>query len=711
MKPSDQKEIPVERLVDWPNPPTINDLLHDYDQAKVDAAEQILKIDKWLDLLHVRNGAKFNSGNKNKSSVQPKLIRKQAEWRYCSLSQPFITTQDLFKVSPATWADKKAAEQNQLILNYQFSNSINKVKFIGELVRTLVDEGTVFLRVGWVYEDEPVIKKRPLYRVDPINDSQALEEFSSMAEMAQQEPERFSQEVDPAVQMAIQQFMKTGQAAVYTQVGEEEYEDVNVIRNEPTLEVCDYRNLVCDPTCNGDLSKARFVIYSYETSVGDLRKDARNKNLDHIEIDANSVLNSPDKLVNNSSTFAFKDNERKKIVCREYWGFWDYDGSGIPKPFVAAWVGKTLIRMDKIPFPDNELPFINIQYMPVRKSLYGEPDSELLADNQAIIGAVTRGMVDIMARSANGQTGILRGALDVTNRRKYDKGADYEFNSIGAHPRDMFYMHTYPEIPNSAQFMLSYHNADAESLTGVKNFSEGISANAFGDVAAGIRGVLDASSKREMDILNRVADGIIQAGKKIIAMNAEFLSDEEVIRITDDEFVTINREELGGKFDLKLSISTAEQDNKKAQDLAFVLQTVTSTMGPDLAKLILADIARLQKMPDLAKKLEEYTPQVDPVQQELAQLEVELKKKQLEEIQARIISLTAQAELTTAKTDTEEYVQQDLNASTDLKTLDFVEQESGVKQERELQKQGEQAKANAKLEVVKHQLSKNSPEA
>ena len=41
-----------------------------------------------------------------------------------------------------------------------------------------------------------------------------------------------------------------------------------------------------------------------------------------------------------------------------------------------------------------------------------------------------------------------------------------------------------------------------------------------------------------------------------------------------------------------------------------------------------------------------------------------------------------------------------LNSDADLKNLDFVEQESGVKQERDLQKSGEQARSNMDLKAM-----------
>jgi hypothetical protein len=506
---------------------------------------------------------------------------------------------------------------------------------------------------------------------------------------------------------ALHLSMESGQVLTPVEAGTEEYTETVVVRNCPTLEICNYRNIVIDPSCGGDFTKARFVVYSFETSMDELTRDGKYSNLDQINITNSTILGSPDHGSSDNNSFNFNDEPRKKFVAHEYWGYWDIDGNGVVKPIVAAWVGDTLIRMDENPFPDQALPFVVVPYLPVRKSIYGEPDGELLEDNQKIIGAVTRGMIDILGKSANGQTGARKDALDVTNKRRFDKGQDYEFNA-NVDPRQAFFMHTYPEIPNSAQIMLQLQNAEAESLTGVKAFNNGISGQALGDTATGIRGALDAASKRELGILRRLADGITQIGRKFIAMNAEFLSEEEVIRITNEDFVQVRRDDLAGNFDLKLSISTAEEDNQKAQELAFMLQTMGNSMDPSMSQMILSDIARLRKMPELAKRIEEYQPQPDPFQQQMQQLELQKVQAEIAELQSRAMENQAQAILDQAKAGTEQVKSGNVQADTDLKNLDFVEQESGVKQERDLQKQGEQAKANAKLEMVKSALAQQA---
>jgi len=237
-------------------------------------------------------------------------------------------------------------------------------------------------------------------------------------------------------------------------------------------------------------------------------------------------------------------------------------------------------------------------------------------------------------------------------------------------------MGKYPEIPNSALNFIQYINADSESLSGVKAFSSGITGDGLGATATGARGALDAAGKRELGILRRLAKGIIELGKKTVAMNAEFLNDEEIIRITNGEFVSIKREALAGDFDLTLSISTVEADAAKAKDLAFMLQTGQQTMDPAEVRIIRAEIARLQKMPALAKTIEEYEPTPDPQAQERAALEIELLKAQVANEQAKGDENRIDIELKKAKT-------RDLNSKSDLSDLTFLDKNSGAEREHE----------------------------
>ena len=691
-----------KKLTTWAKEPTVSQLRQDLLDAKSAHDAHVGNVKRWLDNLQAKNVAGFKK-TPGRSSIIPKLIRKQAEWRYAALSEPFLSTDDLFNVLPMTYEDRNSALQNGLVLNNQINTQLHKTKFIDEYVRAAVNEGSVIVRVGWEYltEKQTVTVPQIEYRAAP----QAMPMMQQLDQLQQTSPQEYQNQEAELLQ-AHALYRQHGVPYLPVVVGEQEEEIEKVLVNRPTLKVCDHRNVIVDPSCEGDMPNAKFVIYGFETSLSELRKAGLYTNLDRINVDGSSPLSQPDYSSVDESNFNFSDESRKRIVAYEYWGFWDIDGSGITKPIVATFVNNTMIRLAENPYPDQAIPFVIVPYLPVAKSVYGEPDGELLEDNQKIVGAVTRGMIDILGRSANGQIGIRKDALDVTNRRKFERGMDYEFNT-NVDPRQAIFMHTYPEIPQSVQFMLGMQNAEAESLTGVKAFNNGISGQGLGDTAASVRGALDASSKRELGILRRLADGMIQIGRKIIAMNAEFLSEEEVVRVTNEQFVTVRRDDLAGNFDLRLTISTAEEDNQKAQELAFMLQTLGPNEDPKIRTMVLADICRLRKMPDLAQRLEAYQPQPDPLVQEKAQLEIELLKAQIANERAKAMSYQASAQLDQAKVGTEQAQARQLHSNSDLKDLDYVEQESGVKQERDLQKQRQQAEANTRMKVTE-QLIKHA---
>ncbi len=680
---------------EWKKPPTVAELKKDYTDAQATHDAHVAKVTVWLDNLNITGKAK-RPKKKGRSSLTPKVIRKQAEWRYAALSEPFLSTDDIFNTAPETAEDKKAAVQNGLILNNQFNTKIDKVGFIDEFIRTVVDEGTVVVRVGWQFEEEKFEVELPAYEYHISADPNA----GQMLQQAEQNPSLASEEMIQALALSQQH----GKPILPVQVGTKVGTDTKTISNHPTIEVCDYRNVIIDPMAKGEVEKANFIIYQFETSLAELSKDPRYKNLDKINKETNSILNESDSDVE-SGSFNYTDNARKKFIAYEYWGNIAVDGEDETTltPIVATWVGDVMIRLEQNPFPDQQHPFVSVQYLPVRKSNYGEPDGELILENQQIIGATTRGIIDTMGRSANAQQGIRKDALDVTNRRLFDKGMDYEYNGQ-SDPRLLFHTHQYPEIPQSAQWMIATQNADAESLTGVKAFSggSGISGTALGDSVGGIKSALDATAKRELGILRRISAGMKKIARKFISMNSEFLSDIEVIRVTNELFVEVRKDDLAGKMDIKLTISTPEADNAKAEELAFLLQTTGQTMGPDFTRIILADIARLRKMPDMAQRIEDFVPQPDPLEVKKQQLEVALLEAQIRTEQSKAVENQANAILDQAKAA-------DLGSTKDLKDLQFVETESGVTQERELEKGLVQAKGNIALERVKQQSQKNNP--
>ena len=690
------------KLATWKNAPTLSDLKADLDAARSHHAAHVADVSDWIDQFNCE-GKHAPIKRKGYSSVQPKIIRKQIEWRAAGLIEPLLSDLNLFKVRPRTYADIQAAFENGLVLNYQFQNQLDKVNFLDTYVRTAITEGTAIVKVAWKYEERKEKTKGRILKAVPATSVKDVQMLQQAIEMEQASPEHFAK-LDPMLKASVDASIERGEPVIVEDGGEQDVEIVKVIHNKPDLTVCDYRNVIIDPTCGNEFEKANFLVHSFEASKSDLERAGIYTNIDKIVIEENTE--SASHHVKGDTSFRFQDEPRKKFTVYEYWGYWDIDDSGITVPIVAAWVGDTMIRLEHNPYPDHAIPFVVVPYLPVKDSVYGEPDAVLLEDHQKLIGALTRGMVDSMARSANAQRGIRKDMLDPIQRRKFENGDDYEFNPT-TDPRQGLIEHQFPELPASTFNMLMMLNNDVDALSGIKSFTDGMSGSSLGNTASGITGVLTAQSKREISILNRISSGLVKIARKVLAMNGEFLADEEVIRITDEDMVNINRENLKGMFDVTMSINTADTDNMKAQELAFMLQTMGQTLPFDITKIILADIAELRKMPDLAKSLRTYAPEPDPVQQmqqQMAMQKLQLENQKLameiQEIQATIGKIAGQTMNFQGNAAAHNAKVQNIQANTAKIVQEIQDQASGTQHQRMLEQARAATEAATKRDIL-----------
>jgi len=684
-----------KKLTDWANEPTVEVLRADLEAAKTVQTTQVSRIKHWRDLLEITGSAKPPKV-KGRSAMQPKLIRKQAEWRYAALSEPFLSSNKLFDVKPVSYEDANAARQNELVLNWQFRTKLNRVRFIDQYIRACVDDGTVIVRLGWLRQTEQVKEQVPVWEIYPVQDENQQQSLEQAAQLKRENPRAFKEASGPDIQQAIEIFETTGQATMPIQVGVTEVEVEHVLMNQPTVQVLNPTNVYIDPSCDGDFEQALFVIYSFETNKAELLKEPhRYHNLDAVNWAA-SVVGDADHHYSFNDARNVQGVARKKVVAYEYWGYYDIHNTGKLEPVVITWIGSTIVRMELNPFPDGKPPFVVVPYLPVKRSVYGEPDAEMLEENQKVLGAVTRGMIDLLGRSANAQHGFAKNMLDALNRRRYEDGQDYEFNPHVNPMGGGMIEHKYPEIPNSALTLLGMQNQEAESLTGIKAFHGGLSGNAYGNVATGIKGMIDAAGKREMGILRRLAQGMVEIGTKIVAMNGEFLSEEEVIRVTNEEFIPVKREELKGNFDLEIDISTAEIDENKAQDLGFMLQTIGPNMDMEIRNIILAEIATYKRMPDLAQKIRTYQPEPSPQEQELAQIELEKARKELVKLDAEIAWNQARSDLAAAQAA--------------ALGVDITQKADGTRHMQDIEKQQAQARGNQSLQITKALTKSRKPD-
>lgn len=694
-----EKDVQVTKLVDWDNPPSLRTLKQDYEQSRTHTMDQVNLVREWLDA-YKAEGTYAAPDIKGRSKMVMKLVRKQVEWRCPSLTEPFLSSPKLFEVQPRTFEDKEAAKQNELILNYQFKTKLGSVKLMDDIVRTAATEGTAIVKSSWIYKEDVYNETDTEYEVQAVQDPVREQELTELIQQVSEDPSILDQ-LDEATQLAVTGSLEQGALIDYIKIKDIPVENRKVKLNHPNAELCDIEDIFVDPTCKGDFKKAKFIVERFDTCLADLKEDGRYQNLDTLEEEVNR--NEQNTRTEPTKYFQFNDVARKNLEAFEYWGYYDIDGTGTLHSFVATWVGKTLIRMERNPYPDNGLPYTFIPLIPTKNSLYGEPDAELIKENQQIMSATIRGAVDLFARSANGQTGYAKGFLDQTNLKRFNEGKNYTFNT-GMDPRAAMHTHSFNEIPSSVFNLLGYLTNDAESFSGVKAFSQGISGDALGKTVGAAKGALDATAKRDASILRRLAEGLVDIAYKFQTMNALFLTENDVIRLTNSEFVQVDSDNLSGDFDLVIDISTAEADQQKSNDLGFLLQTGQGHFPFEFTQQILAEIARLKKLPHLEQFITTYQPQPDPVQEKLKELEVAKIEAEIAEIHARTAEMQAKAQVNMAEVGVRHARATNTESITDKNVIQTYKDANGITQEEKLQLEEVKQRNKAADDLRKHDL-------
>ena len=699
------------KLTSWKNEPTFDDLETDRTNS---AHFQTTNRENLLRYEEIRNGGKeIEKVKPGKSTTRPLLVRKQNEYKYAALEDAILGTQDLFDIKGVGPEDHKSAEQNQILLNYQFRHKIKIDKLVEEIVRTDVDEGSVICKVGWKTEYGIGIEQeeRPVY----ASPEESYDMMVEMVKAGQMSPEE------------MQAMLETGEPM---QKGTElvDVEVEKLIVNHPTIEVRNSANIIIDTTCEGDIEKAQFLIEEYPISFSELKKqeykeeeiEVKTVGPDGVEvikkdIKSRGIYKNLKFIDKNKEEYQYSEYEgesarnsklsgksRVKLKAYDYWGFWDINDDGNTVPIVATWVGGVLVRLEENPFGHKKIPYVIAKYMPVKREVMGEPDAVLLEENQEAVGKTTRAIQDIMALDAVNQEFIDETFFpSPVERENYRLGKTVFFRS-GMNPKNAIFKNNVNPVNPIALQWINAQIQDAEAMSGTtlnNNSTNGISVNAQ-------KRIDSSNSKRDASVLRRITSMLVDAARLVIAMNAEFMSEEEIVRNTNQEYVKINRDDLSGAHDITIDIQTPETNNAIAQDLAMVLQTGQQTMSPELSKKIWARILKLKGQYDLAREFENYQPQPDPKQQELMdmqieeqRLKIEKAKKDIEEVDSRIherISRVVENEKDVENKQSQNLLRQQqaaesaartrkLESEADMLDKDFVEHTTGAKRARELE--------------------------
>jgi len=201
------------------------------------------------------------------------------------------------------------------------------------------------------------------------------------------------------------------------------------------------------------------------------------------------------------------------------------------------------------------------------------------------------------------------------------------------------------------------------------------------------------SQIRLLDITNNIIYGLKQIFIKWLMMSMDYLSDEEIDKITginipeakvketmklkqkfqvdqlpqdtQNKVMMLIMQEVEDifnkkdiKYDIDIKVGTDGLTQIKIQQINMLMQQLaplsqTGAVPPDAIKGLLSKLCELMEFPQLAKTIKEYQPQPDPMQQQMAQLQMAQMKANVDKESSLAQANIARAKATEIKAQKE----------------------------------------------------------
>jgi len=608
----------------------LSNLKQDFEDSKNSKSllnDKIVKYKKYY------NGEPLGNEKEGKSKFVSKDIKKLLKWQLPIILEPFVNTTEIVKCEGTDAIGEQKAPIISKYLNLLYNKKFDKYNFIKKSIKLLQRETTVVVRTGWKFKTKNIIVDTPMGQIE--------------------------QEVP--------------------------------IVNEPTQRICKLEDIFIDPTADNTngFGSPDFIIYRYDTTISNLRENVPYFNKSSIEKIAQEKIN--DKLYSDTALgsqrnleqiengidndFISSDVSREKVTVYEYWGKYDINQDGIAEDIVCVWVNDTIIKLEDNPYPDNEIPFIICNFDPEPFEMYGESAIDDLIDNSHLKTLVYRGIIENLASANIGQKGIQKGALDSINMKRFIQGNNFEYNN---NFNGEIWQATYNQLGSMPFEVMNMLDNENQMLSGVT--AQAIGEHTGGMSATESSNLESATQRRMLDLVRNIAENLIRPlMKKWLAYSSEFVSQQEFAEMVGSNSQELQDLDLTKDYHYNMLVTTQGIDDKKAQQLAFLLQTSQQSQDPEISKMLYVKLLKLNKMFIEAKQLESYQPQPNPIQQQEQTLSLKQLEAQVQETIAKIEHLKADTQLKQSKS----YETKTKGESTDLEN---IHKASGINHANDLEK-------------------------
>ena len=216
----------------------------------------------------------------------------------------------------------------------------------------------------------------------------------------------------------------------------------------------------------GDVSTWRYVEHVTEKTRGELA--ALGYDPDEINwASEHSLQFNQERIARNPASTTYGD-DAKRVMYRECWVRYDYDGDGIEELLRVCMAGRDLLHVE----PTDEIPFAVFCPDPEPHTFFGLSEADKTMDLQEQKSFVLRNMFDSLAQSIHPRVYVVEGQVNMGDVLNNEVGAVVRGRAPGmVQPLDM------PFVGQQAFPVLEYLDAVKERRTGLNMASQGLDAD------------------------------------------------------------------------------------------------------------------------------------------------------------------------------------------------------------------------------------------
>jgi len=378
-----------------------------------------------------------------------------------------------------------------------------------------------------------------------------------------------------------------------------------------TVSVVPFESVIPDAAAY-DMKDLRFIIHRRRVTVGTILDNPiwfgshTAEELAVISPSTNTEY-EPSPQIGREETYNPDDRMLENVEVFEYYGYADI-GNGT-EPVLCIWAGGKLLRATTSPYTNNPIPFDRAIYAKIPFSIYGATINDLVGDYQRLRTSITRGIIDNMANSNNGQKFVKKGALDATNFDRLINGERVvEINSGKDVPAgNVVWDGNFNPLPADVYKMLEDTMKEQENITGITRYAVGSDSRSLNQTATGISMINSMSQRRLTYIVRHMASAFRGVFLKWARFNSELV--EQITIPTVEGYLDLSGYELpSDQIGITLRTPTAGISEKRQSDIVRMIQALapmTEFIGPEVLMGLLTEMADLMKMPKVEIQLKQ----------------------------------------------------------------------------------------------------------